>query len=166
MKKLIATTLLCCMTFSNTLKAEPIIKFPTVVKPPTELDLGNAISPIKKDQIAPFTGVLLSPGATSTIIVELSSIPDKVKLEVDRAVRTCLAEGEFAIKEAQSRYTADKVVLQASIDEKLKRISVLEEVVKKQEAQKADPYIWAGLGLASGIIVTIATAFAVTQVTK
>jgi len=165
MKKIIASLLLCSMTLTSIASADPV-QLPTVTKPPSEPDVGNAVSPMKKAQKAPFTGVLLSPGAVATVIVELGSIDERIKIEVDKATQTCKAESEFTFKEAQAKYVADKKVLQAAVEEKLKRISVLEDTIKKQEEEKTNPYLWTGIGFAGGVAVSVLTAIAITQATK
>lgn len=153
------------MTITSVAHADPV-QLPKVQKPANEPDPGNTISPMKKGQIAPFTGVLLSPMAVATVITELGSIDEKIKIETDKAVGKCVAESDFNFKEAQSKYLADKKVLQASVDEKLKRIQVLQDEIKKKEAEQTNPYLWTGIGFAGGVAVTVLTAFAITQATK
>jgi len=165
MKKIISLLMICCMTITSTSQADPI-QLPQVQKPANESDPGNVISPMKKGQSAPYTGVLLSPQAVATIIAELGSIDEKVKIETDKAVGKCVAESEFNFKEAQSKHLADKKVLQASIDEKMKRIQVLQDEIKKKEAERTNPYLWTGLGFTGGVAVTVLAAFAISQATK
>lgn len=133
---------------------------------PGEVDVGSAISPLKKGQIAPFTGVLLSPKATATIITQLNSLDALVKIEVDKAKSESKAQCDFAIAEQKNQLETDKKVLQASIDEKLKRITILENQVKEAEASRPNVVIWAGVGFAGGIAVTVLTVYAVSQATR
>lgn len=153
------------MTVTSIAHADPI-QLPQVQKPANETDPGNVISPMKKGQLASFTGVLLSPQAVATIIAELGSVDEKIKIETDKAVGKCVAESDFNFKEAQSKNLADKKILQASIDEKLNRIQILQDEIKKKEEEKTNPYLWTGIGFAGGVAITVLTAFAISQATK
>lgn len=178
MKKIISLVTACSLTLSSIVYAEPVpvsqpapsasttVSIPPIQKPPNEPDVGNAISPMRKGQTAPFTGVLLSPFAAATVITELGTIDEKIKIEVDNAVGKCNADCEFNFKEAQSRCATDKTVLQASIDANVKRIKILEEEIKKKEAEQTNPYLWTGIGFAGGVAITVLTAFAISQATK
>jgi hypothetical protein len=160
--EIISAILLVCFTTTTIARAEELTKLPKIETPYGEIDPGEAISPMKRDQRAPFTGVLLSPKAVAKIIVDLKSLDDRVKLEVKQAVETqniiCLKEkNEITIKS-----DADRSILNASIQEKLRTISLYEDQLKK-ETNKTDPGTLVGIGAVLGAVLTTLTALAVSQ---
>ena len=160
---IIASILLLSFLNTNAVRAEELTKLPKIETPYGEIDPGEAISPMKRDQRAPFTGVLLSPKATAKIIVDLNSLEDRVKLEVKHAVETqnviCLREKN----EINIKAEADKNILNASIQEKLRTIKLYEEQLKK-ETNKTDPGVLVGIGAAVGAVLTTLTALAIYQI--
>jgi hypothetical protein len=166
-KRLISLVLCLMLLVTSSAAKAGGVSLPDSPAPvPGEVDVGSAISPLKKGQIAPFTGVLLSPKATATIITQLNSLDALVKIEVDKAKSESKAQCDFAIAEQKNQLETDKKVLQASIDEKLKRITILENQVKEAEASRPNVVIWAGIGFAGGIAVTVLTVYAVSQATR
>lgn len=137
---------------------------PSIPQPPktSEPDPGPVMSPLKKGQVAPFTGVLLSPTAAASIIAEIKSIDAKVAIEVDKAKKDAAAKATFDLKEAEARCTTDKKVLQAGIESRDVRIKILEDKV----STAPNPVLWASLGAVGGIAVTALTVFVVTSVSK
>ncbi len=161
--KIVASLLLACFTTTTVARGEELTRLPKIETPYGEIDPGEAISPMKRDQRAPFTGVLLSPKAVAKVIVDLKSIDEKVKLEVKQATEfqsvVCLKEkNEITIKAE-----ADKSILNASVQEKMRTIKLYEEQLKK-ESNKTDPGTLVGIGAAVGAILTTLTALAISQV--
>lgn len=128
----------------------------------SEPDPGPVMSPLRKGQAAPFTGVLLSPSAAASIIAEIKSIDAKVAIEVDKAKKDASAKSAFDLKEAEARCTADKKVLQAGVESRDVRIKILEDKVSSAPT----PALWVSLGAAGGIAVTALTVFIVASVSK
>lgn len=135
--------------------ADPI----TLPAPPPpvagEVDVGAAISPMKKGQIAPFTGILLSPKATATIIAQLNSIQDQIKIEVDHARAEEAAKCQYKVDETTNRLETDKKILQAQVDDKGKQVNILTEKLKQEEANRPNTPLWVGLGAGAGVVVGI-----------
>jgi len=164
-KKIISAILLTSFTTSTIVKAEELTRLPKIETPYGEIDPGEALSPMNKGQKAPFTGVLLSPKAVAKVIVDLKSVDDKVQLEVGNAVRM---QQEICLREATKTnitVEADKKILMASIDEKIRTIKLYENQLKK-ETKKADPGMVLGIGVAIGVALTTLSALIVSQVTK
>ena len=130
-----------------------------------EKDL-TAISPLRKTQLAPFTGVLLSPLAIATIISEIKFQQDKIDIEVKKAVETTTANFQYEQKIFQNQCTADKSVLEASIKEKSKQIEIIDSLYKEEVNSRPNPVTWSLLGLAAGVVVTTATASIITAVSN
>lgn len=167
-KRLVSSLLLCTIVmspvtafaddFSITLPVPPALQ-------PGEKDVGAAISPLKKGQVAPFTGVELSPLAVATIIAELNSFADKVKIETDRARAEEQAKCDFRLSEAQAKATADLKVSQAQLTDTKNQVNILNDQVAKLEKDRPNMPFWMGLaglgGLLVGVGVSVLTVFAI-----
>lgn len=150
MKKFISILLIFVMTFSSISYAD-----------------GNpVITPLRKGQLAPYSGVLFSPEASAKVITELESFPERTKIEVEAAVKTAEAKKDFKISEVQSQCKTDKDVLQASIDSKNAEEIILQNRVKELEDNVPNKPLIFGAGFIGGILFTLATVFAVSYVTK
>lgn len=122
---------------------------------PGEVDVGAAISPMKKGQIAPFTGILLSPKAVATVIAQLNTMQDQIKIEVDKARGEEQAKCEFRVAETTNRLETDKKILQAQVDEKTKTNVILTDQLKKAEESRPNLPLWVGLGAGAGLIIGV-----------
>lgn len=131
----------------------------------TSVPLGDTvISPLRKDQPAPFTGVLFSPRAAATMVTDVATLGDKVTLEVNKAVGDVTARKDFEIKEAAAAARADKAILQAGVEARDARIKALQDDLRASEAARAaapNRSTWAGVGFVGGLLVTLATVFVV-----
>jgi len=174
-KKIISTVILTsflwprvCYAQDKSPSPDPDISniIPAVKLAPGEKDPGKAISPMRKDQKAPFTGVLLSPAAVADIIVEIQSMEENIHIEVSNAVQKQLAECDKKVSDVKTQLGADKKILQAEIEEKNKSIFILNDQLKKEKDAQTSPVIWAGIGTLGGIVVTLLTVFAVSKATK
>lgn len=177
MKKLIASLLIgaqLAVAFPVYAQDPPppgTIALPDAPKPaPGEPDVGAAISPMKKGQVAPFTGILLSPKATATIIAQLNTLQEQIKIEVDHARAEEKAKCDFRVAEVQTTAEADRKVLQAQVDARNKEINILNGVIKQHEENKPNTPLWVGLGTGLGFVVgaglTVLTVYAVNQAQK
>jgi hypothetical protein len=133
---------------------------------PGEKDPGAALSPMKLGQRAPFTGVLLSPGAVANVIVELESFEKRLHIEVMRSVSKEQAAGDKRLSNANVGCVADKKELQANLDASKRETNAYKTELNNIKDSRPNPYIWAGLGALGGAAFTLLTVFAVTQVTK
>lgn len=129
-----------------------------------EPDVGEALSPMQRGQVAPFTGVLLSPKAVASIMAQTRTANDKLKLEVETARAEERAHCEFRLSEVKTILEADKKILQAQVDEKTRRITILEETLKKNETSSTEILGWSALSFGLGVGLTILTTFAIGQV--
>ncbi len=137
-------------------------RFPVPEKIEGEADVGEAISPLKLGQRAPFTGVLLSPAAVAKMLVELKSIDDKIKIETERATKICEAQCEFRVKETKIELETDKKILIEQLKFQKEQNKILEDRVQKYESKQQPVALWAiggfGLGLATTILIVFATS--------
>lgn len=156
MKRFIASLLIAGQLAAAAPAFADPINLPAPPPPvPGEVDVGAAISPMKKGQVAPFTGILLSPKATATIIAQLNSIQDQIKIEVDHARAEEVAKCQFRVDETTNRLETDKKILQAQVDDKSTQVNVLTEKLKQEEANRPNTPLWVGLGTGAGLIIGV-----------
>lgn len=178
-KKFVSTLLLSTLLIPNTVVAQsvpspepeqPVKDFarslPPIQLQPGEKDPGNALSPMKRGQRAPFTGVLLSPSAIATVVVEFESFEERLHIEVMKSVAEERAAGDKRLGDANATSTADKKILQANFDAAKREANAFKIELKELKDSQPNPYLWAGIGAAGGVVFTLLTVFAVTQVTK
>ena len=141
-------------------------KLPTIEPLSGEKDVGAAISPLKKGQIAPFTGVLLSPKAVASVITELDSFGERIKIETDKTKGDDTAQCDFQVNVVKIQAEADAKVAQAKLDEALKRVEIFQNMVNQQQSTSSDPLLWGGLGFGIGVAATILIVYASNHVTQ
>jgi hypothetical protein len=163
---LLLSIIFSIFTYSNSFAQEKIIPD----APPLaqgEVDVGQAISPMKKNQIAPFTGVLLSPAAVAKILTELNSAAESTEIEVTKTKHEEVAKCDFRVNDAILPLKTDIKILNASNDEKKKRIVVLNETIKEQAKNQTNTPMWVALGVGTGFVVgaltTVLITYSVTQ---
>jgi hypothetical protein len=121
-----------------------------------EEDVGAATAPLEKGDEAPFTGVLLSPKAAATIVAERNAFDERIKIEVQRARAECQAKCDYSLKKAKISCDADRKTMQASLDERKKRIDVLQKTIADEEKKsKPNVWLWAGGGALTGALGTV-----------
>jgi hypothetical protein len=158
-----------CVAQSKDISPDPE-KMEDVLPPaqlaPGEKDPGLALSPMKKGQKAPFTGVLLSPSAVANVIVELKSIDERLQIEIAAATKKQTAICEKSTSDIKTKQEADRKILQADIDDKARSILAKEREIKKLRDEQTNPWAWFSVGAAGGITLTVLTAFAISKATK
>jgi hypothetical protein len=167
-KKFISSVVLLTYVLSATpALAQSAVDVPPAPEPfPSEPDLGAAITPLKKGYPAPFTGVLMSPKAVATVIVELNSFDDRIKIEVDRALGECQARCDFKVNEVKIKAESDAKISAAHLKFLSDENTVLQNRLKKVEESQPNLMLWAGGGLVGGIAMTVLTVFAVSQASR
>lgn len=173
MKKLVSAVLIACqaVTFAAPAMAQEIDVSKLVV-PELRLDepdVGAAVSPMKKGQVAPFTGVLLSPRAVAGIVTQLNSFDEQVAIEVDRAKAQVAARCTLDLSDASARCAATEKILNARIASQGTEVKRLTGLLEKHE-KKAPARLWISLGCGAGFIfgvgLTVLTTYAVNQASK
>jgi len=141
--------------------------FPAIPEiPKSELNVGDAISPMKKGQVAPFTGLLLSPSAIATVMSDIETKDELIRLEVNRAVSKLKLIHEHEITILRIRNESDSKIDKLRIDEQRKELDKLDAQLKKERETRPDPFIWASIGLGTGVILTTLTAAIVASVSN
>jgi hypothetical protein len=135
-----------------------------------EPDIGAVISPLRKGQIAPYTGTLFSPRAAGSIITQIDAQKQQIIIEVQHAREVEQANCTFKLSEATTHYNADKKISDAKLEERNKRIVILSEQLKQEENNRTNTSLWVGLGAGGGFIVgvgiTVLTIYAVNVASK
>lgn len=129
-----------------------------------EPDVGEAISPMKRWQKAPFTGLLLSPGAVASIMFDLQAKEDLIAIEVERATTKLNLLHTHELSVLKIRNEADKKIDKLRIDEQKKEIERLDLQIKKERESRPDPFFWASIGAGAGVILTTLTAAIIVSV--
>jgi len=129
--------------------------------------------PMSKGQSAPFPGILLSPPAAIKIITDHNVFESRLKLEVDTAVSIARAKLLFDLKEQESKCLTEKSVQDARISSSENKVRLLEKELARSEQELLElknstpsRSTWFGIGFASSVIFTIATAYAIGQVSN
>lgn len=167
LKRILSLVLCFTVLFAHPLSARADeINFPD--PPPLaagEKPVGSALSPMKKGDKAPFTGVLLSPKAIATLIAQLDSLDEQVSIEVDRAKAQSKAQSDFALSQLRTTTDADKKILQAQVDAETKQVNALQLQLSNQPGPP-NVMLWTGGGVIGGVVLTVLTVFAVSRATK
>ena len=180
MKKnlLLIATLIVSMTLSPYIQAKDYnpdpgdedvisVSFPPV--PPlvkNEIDIVATISPMKKGQVAPFTGLLLSPAAISSIIVDIESKNETIQTEIQKAVEIINVQHTYETTVERIRNESNNKLSLNRVQEQRKEIDRLDAALKKEKEDRPNPATWAVIGICGGIIITTLAASVVIYATK
>lgn len=124
------------------------------------------ISPMRKNDLAPFSGILFSSKATASVLADIETSDEKIKIEVEKAKRDVTAKMQFQIDEINSKCTTDKNVLDAKVTSRDKRIKELEIIINNTPSSFGSKAVWATAGAGIGIAMTLLVTFAVNQTSK
>lgn len=138
-----------------------VIKLPSLPSPvKNEIDVGEAISPMKKGQVAPFTGLLLSPSAVASIVTDIELRNDLIKIEVKKITSELRAQYEHEIAVMKIRNDSDVKILTSRVDQQKKELDYFDSQLKKERESRPNPITWAAIGLAAGVVLSsLATTF-------
>jgi len=155
---LLATSMLCNNVYAQ-----------SIPSPDPETDEKTQIAPMFPGDRAPFTGVLFSTKATATVLAELDSFQDKLSIEVKKVQRDAEAQKKFELSQLDAKRTREKDVIKADLDAQQKVNVNLKQDVKRLEDEVANApnrLLWASMGVAGGVLVTVLITFAVNQASK
>lgn len=164
MKSFVAALMVAVTLTSSVANAQ--VTFPPVAPVPGEVSVGAAVSPIKKGQIAPFTGVLLSPEAVAKVIVDYNNAKEQTEIEVQKARETQKAEDRLLIDNLSADLQREKAVGDAQLKSRNEQIKIYTDALEKAEKDKPNPTLWAGIGVVAGVAISLLTVFVVGSVAK
>lgn len=148
----------------NVLSTPPFPPIPSLSK--NEVDIGKVISPMKKGQIAPFTGLLISPATIASIITDIQLKDEEIQTEVQRAIKTLEIQHDYAFSLEKIRNESDNRLSLTRVQEQRKEIDRLDAALKKEKEDRPNPTVWATIGVVAGVLISTLTASAVIYVTK
>ncbi len=132
-------------------------EIPTPPPSTEEEDPGKVMKPVKKGQIVPFSGTLISPSAVADIIVQIKLVEEQIRIEVERATKKQQALDELKIeslKAEKERLEKEKDLMVRNRDEQI-------TFLNKELAKAKDPNteLWMFLGAGLGVAVVLTSAF-------
>ena len=103
MKRIISFLTCLSIVFSSSAVHADEISLPQTPKPVEgEVDVGAAISPMKKGDKAVFTGLLLSPRAIATMIAQTNALKSQIPIEIQKAKGEEKAQCDFRTSEQKT----------------------------------------------------------------
>lgn len=132
---------------------------------PAFADDAAIVSPVHQGQLAPWTGVLLSPTAVAKIVAQHDADRSVLQLELQRQKDVDAARAAFDLTSARTTCLADKAVGQAQLDALQKQNKALQDQLKGTQGG-LPPSVWAGIGGLGGLIVGVIVTVVVVKATK
>jgi hypothetical protein len=158
LKKLVSVILLASFLGPNVALAES-----------TAAPLEPTIAPLNQGQTAPWPGVLLNAAAVGSIKFDKDNEKEKTDAVVQKAVSDVITQKNGELDMLKVSFNSSLAQKDALLEEKEGQIKTFRDENKKLRDEVANApsrTTWFGLGLVSGILVTVATAFAMGQVSK
>lgn len=136
---------------------------PPIQQPAGEKDPGNVLTVVKKDNLVPFTGILLSPRAVAELLAKTEMAKKEAELAAARAKEEQQIRDEAQVKGLQIELNAEKRSSDERITIRDNRISILEKDLAKAQSDRPNPVTWTliGAGATALIIATLATVVVV-----
>ena len=122
--------------------------------------------PIKKGAPASVDGVLLPAEIVARVIAELQSAPEKIAIEVERAVGNNKAKCDYDVKSCSIGAASDKKVYEAQLADAKRQQDALIKQVEAEQARRGDPMLWLGLGFVGGMVISFVSVFLATRAVK
>ena len=111
------------------------------------------IAPVKKDDRAPFTGVLLTPEAVAKIIATARECDKKVSVETEHARDVQRTIDERQLADLAAERARDSKVHRAEVESRDAQIKILTESLQKN--QGSNSWLFVGLGAVVGVLSTV-----------
>lgn len=146
--------------------ADDVVTLPETTIPVDETDVGAAISPMKKGQRAPFTGLLLSPLAVATMKVQLDSINEQIRIEVKRSSDELTAQYEKKLSDQDARHVSDKTIAEAKQAYSDYMTKQLDKRLQEEIDSRPNVLLLVSLGAVGGAAVTVLTFYIASQLSK
>lgn len=127
------------------------------------------IAPLNQGQPAPWPGVLLNAAAVGSVKFDKDHEKEKIDTAVQKAVSDVITQKSGEIDILKASFNSSLTQKDALIEEKdgqVKTVREENEKLRDELANAPNRTTWFGLGFIGGILVTVATAFAVSQVSK
>lgn len=159
MKRFVAVMLAVSLVAPTVAHAD--IDIPMPQTPPGEISVGPAVSPMKKGQTAPFSGVLLSPEAVAKVIVDYNNQKAQSKIEADKAREIQKAQDQLVIDNLVADLRREKEISDAQRKSASEQMQVLNKQLDESEKNKPNATTAAGLGALAGAALVVLSMIAI-----
>lgn len=132
------------IVLTSTVHAEPIV---------TPLDKGN---------VAPYSGVLLSPEAVAKIVADAHECLERTKIEIQHARDVQKAQDDKRLADETALFERDKKVADAALRQRDGQIVILSAEVARAQKAASNSWLWVSLGAIVGVLTSVAV-FAVAR---
>lgn len=140
--------------------------FPPVPSSTVQSPAVPVIVPVKPGYVVLWPGLLLNPAAVAQIKVNLDSAKEQCDIVTKKAVDQQKAQGDFQLANQTAESTRVKSVLEANLKSRIGEVVDLQKRLEQSEKDRPNVYLWTGLGVGVGMVVTVLTVFAVSQASK
>ncbi len=113
------------------------------------------ISPIKKGQVAPFSGLLFSPRAAASVAVEIESIKEQVKLSAARAREEERAIRGRDVADVVAAAATDRKIAQAQMSEQVRMTAAIDEQLRREQASRSNSTFWYTVTAVAGVVIGV-----------
>jgi len=127
-------------------------------------NLEGQITALQKGQEAPYTGILLDPVAAAKINTDKKYSLLEGQLKLDYELKKLAADHGLQLSTLQARYDSLKESSESIIKIKTEEISRLQEIATETPNDYAP--LWASLGVAVGILLSIGVFYAAVEATR
>ena len=134
--------------------------------PATVVPSDPIIVPLPLGGKAPWPGLLLNAPAVARIKVELDTAKEQCVIITQKAVNTQKAQYEFQLESERATAERKETEAAASLKSRNSEIQDLQKALDKAEKDRPNVYLWTGLGVVGGAVLTVLTVFAVTRATN
>lgn len=127
------------------------------------------VAPLQKGQVAPFSGVILNKVAVSKVIIDQKTRKEGLQIEVDKAVSDALSKKNKECSDTAANLENSNSQLEARLVTFDKTLTLKQQEIdslKKQLESAPDKNLWLGIGFTGGVVFTLLTVFATSQVAK
>lgn len=119
-----------------------------------EKDPGAVMTPVKKGQIVPYSGTLLSPTTVAILIAEFHALPKKCQIDVDAQVARCKADADLQLGMCKNSCDASTKILNSRIKMHEDIDAVNKKRIAELEKSQTNPLVWVLGGVVGGVVVT------------
>jgi len=161
LRRFISVLLVCASLVPTRVYADANV--PTISQPSGEKDPGNVLTVVKKDNLVPFTGILLSPRAVAELLAKNAMAQKEAELAAARATETQIIRDSAQIRGLQVELDAEKKSEGERLTIRDNRISQLEKDLIASESNKTNPLTWflIGAGTTAVVVAVLSTVFLV-----
>lgn len=119
------------------------------------------VVPMKKGDVAPYVGVLLTPEAVAKIVAEAKGCQDKVAVETSKARQEERALSDKTAADAKAAAERDAAVALARQESLQKALQDTTSRLAESERSRSNTTLYVVTGIASGVVATLLTVYVV-----